>query len=273
MKISHSKKELYETCPKKYEYKYVQGYYRDETSASLLFGSAIDNALNYVLLCVKKNRPQKPKVAKWLFQRGMDKWYGQNPLLFFKGEQPPGNDNPTQKEVWDHLCTLGPKMIDTYITEILPQFKSIEDVQIRKDIENGEGDTLVLIADFKGVLNDGTVVVADNKTASPSTYKTYTKNSVNTKGQLPLYGEHLNVENGAYIVLEKVLKEGKVNWKIITSKIDESVVASVYDEISEVAGNIKAGVFPKNEKACFKFRQCEYFAMCKYGKMQGILKK
>ncbi len=281
MRISHSKIETYKQCPKKYEFKYIQKLEKDITHTPFLFGGALDNSFNYILTCKQKSRHVKEKVAKWVFLRNMKKWYGQNPLSFFKAEMPPGNNNPTDWEVWDNLCALGAKMIATYIADILPKFKRIIAVQIKKEIPNDDGDVLVMIADFEAELEAGTdlgggrilesdvLAVMDNKSAS----KPYPKNCVSKSPQLAIYGEQLGRTYGGYVVLEKTLKDDAVAWKMHVDKIEESVVASVYEEMSEVVGQIKAGEFPKNEKACWAYGKfCDYGHLCKYGKMNGIIK-
>ena len=276
MRFSNSKLDLYKQCPQKYKFQYIDKLKKDETPAALLFGSAIDNALNYVLTCKQKLRIPKHQVAKWLFLRGMKKWTGQNPLIYFKGEQPPGVEEPTELQVWEHLCMLGQKMMDTYIDEILPEFVSISAVQIRKEIKNADGDELILIIDFVGTLRngfpgveDGFSGVFDNKTAS----QPYPKNSVKKSQQLAIYAEQIETRNAAYIVLEKKLKDGKVKWKIIPDTVEEAKIEEVYEDISITMGNIKAELFPKNEKSCYAFgRKCSYWGLCKYGSMKDIIK-
>ena len=55
-KLSHSSLTVYQSCPKKYYYHYKEKYRAKETSAALLWGSAIDAALNHLLLDLSKKR-------------------------------------------------------------------------------------------------------------------------------------------------------------------------------------------------------------------------
>lgn len=50
LQLSHSAANRYQTCAKSYEYHYILGYREKTTSAALIFGSAIDEALNCLLL-------------------------------------------------------------------------------------------------------------------------------------------------------------------------------------------------------------------------------
>jgi hypothetical protein len=270
MKISHSKMETYKQCPKKYYYKYVEKLEKDITHTPFLFGGALDNTFNYILTCKQKSRPVKSEVAQWIFVRNMKKWYGQNPLSFFKAEKPPGAENPTDWEVWNHLCYVGNRMITTYIDEILPKFKTILGVQLRKEVPNDDGDILVMIADFTAELEDGTIAVMDNKSAS----KPYPKNCVKDSPQLAIYAEQLQKKYAGYVVLEKTLKDDNVVWKMHVDEVQESLVEEIYDEMSTVVGQIKAEIFPKNAKSCFAYgKPCDFAAICKYNKMTGLIKK
>lgn len=49
-KLSHSGRELYETCGYKFQLHYNQRLRSKNTSSALLFGSAFDEALNVLLL-------------------------------------------------------------------------------------------------------------------------------------------------------------------------------------------------------------------------------
>jgi hypothetical protein len=56
LKLSHSSVSSYQTCARKYYYHYIEKLRPKEQSAALLWGSAIDTALNYLLLDINKQR-------------------------------------------------------------------------------------------------------------------------------------------------------------------------------------------------------------------------
>src|SRR6266700_5711398 len=124
VRLSNSSMDIYNLCPAKYKFRYIDGWKTDKTFTSLLFGSAIDASLNYILRCLQKKRIYNVSTAKWLFCRYMDKWYGQNELMFFKKEVPEDLQDCQDKlivqwGVFYKLVDLGQQIIDTYITEIL----------------------------------------------------------------------------------------------------------------------------------------------------------
>ncbi len=276
IRISNSAMDLYNTCARKYKFRYLDRYAPNKTYTALLFGGAIDKSLNYILLSVKKKRPFKIQVAKWLFCRAMDSWYGQNELVFYKNEIPPDMVDcddllAIQWSIFYNLIDVGQSIIDTYVSEILPQFDEILDVQCRKEVVNAEGDVLVLILDFIARLKDGRVVLFDNKTSS-NPKRDYPKTAVKKSQQLALYVEQFQVPYAGYIVLAK--KPGFDKWKMIVDEVLEEKKEEIYDTIVATVDNIKAGKFEKNEKACFSFgRICEFASACKYNNYSGLLKR
>lgn len=55
IRLSHSAKDKYTTCPKMYEYHYIQKLRPKGIGAALIFGNALDNAINELLLPTGKN--------------------------------------------------------------------------------------------------------------------------------------------------------------------------------------------------------------------------
>lgn len=279
MKISYSRIELYNQCPTKYKFQYVDGLVPNKTFSPLLFGSACDKAFNYLLEQKQAGKRISKKKAYKLFDEQMQLWHTDqkcNELVFYNADLPEGTEKSDYlaKELehlaWNNLSLVGKKFIDTYIDEILPLFKTIEAVQVEKKIENSEGDILHLVIDFVAELQDGRKVVFDNKTASDAE-KSYPEDSVRESRQLSLYTEYYPDYFSGYIALQKRLVDGKVVWKMVVDKIPEETTEKTFNDIETKAGMIKAEQFPKNEKACWSFgKKCAYFSFCKYANRQGL---
>jgi hypothetical protein len=62
MRLSHSSKEMYLTCSKKWELHYKERLRTSEVGSALFFGNAIDEALNVMLLEKKKNLTDSDKL-------------------------------------------------------------------------------------------------------------------------------------------------------------------------------------------------------------------
>lgn len=282
MRISHSRVELYSLCGQKYKFKYVEKLEANKTYTPLLFGSAIDRALNYVLTRTKHGHTLSEEVALALFHNSMKQWSGQNELVYYKnecpdmhGDAPFGSldDEQQQYAVWANLCDVGEAILSTYQKEIVPLFAEILSVQSKKIVPNEDGDELVLITDFMARLHDGRVVVFDNKTTG-DVKKSYPKTSVAKSQQLAIYTEFEETNLAGYIALQKKLKDGKVVWAMIIDGVPEAMTAQAFDKIDEALRGIKRGEFEKNLKACFSFgRLCEYKKYCQYGDDTGLVRK
>jgi hypothetical protein len=275
MKISHSKTEAYTLCPLKYKFQYVDKLSIDKTFTPLLFGAAVDRALNYVLIRKKRRHAVSIDVAKKIFLKHMNTWTG-NELVYFKNEAPVGiehiPDDKKQTYVWEHLCKVGQAMLQTYYDEILPMFAEILSVQTRREIPNDVGDTLILITDFTARLHDGRVVVFDNKTTT-DLKRNYGPTSVAKSQQLAIYTEFEESKLAGYIALSKKLKDdGTASWTHVIDTVPEEQVEAAFNKVDTALRGIKSESFPPNEKACFSFgRKCEFYNLCKYNNDSGII--
>lgn len=277
--FSFSKIELFNLCGMKYKFKYLDKLEPDKTYSPLLFGGAIDKALNSILEDFQKGKKISLKRSGKIFQKEMNKWKGKNELVYFKNELPLDQDTEGYSDldiqwmVWGNLHSIGMMMLKIYIIEILPLFASIEGIQIEHKIPNNDGDNLVLVIDFIAKLKDGRTVLFDNKTSS-DIKKNYGPESVKKSRQLALYTDYYPGYHSGYIALQKKLVDGKIKWTMVVDSIDESMTSNVFEDVETKAQMIKNSVFEKNEKSCFSFgRKCEYYLACKYNNYEGLKKR
>lgn len=275
MKISNSRLDLYNLCPRKYKYSYIEKLRTPTVYSSLVFGKAIDEALNYILICKKDNKKINQNKALKIFLDKLDDWDKSFKFEFYKKEVPKEalelNDPDKLMAVLERFKTIGKAIIQTYIEDVLPKFKRIVDVQLERKIQNEEQDELTMVIDFIAELEDGRIVLMDNKTTSSTTSYRDVKNSQ----QLALYSEHFDVKYCGYLVLNKEInKEGKVDWELIVDEPLETKRADVYTDLVKTLDKIKNQEYNKNEKACFSFgRKCEFYSYCKFGNAQNIIKE
>lgn len=279
MYISHSQVDLYTSCPYKYFLTRIEKWETDKTYSALLFGSAMDTALNYILLRSKHHHVPYYDTAALLFQREMEKWHGQNELVYFKNEAPPTetfddlSDEDKQEAVFINLCTIGRAILKLYIDTILPQLGTILAVQTKRFIPNKAGDKLILVVDFKARLPDGREVTFDNKTSS-DIKKYYGPSSVQKSDQLAIYTEYEPSRLAGYVAISKRPQEGKENYTIRVDTISEARAEEAFEKVDTTLRAIKAKEFPKNEKSCWAFgRRCEMWDLCKKGKTTGLKKR
>ena len=89
MKVSYSKIDKYKTCPRMYYNHYILRLRERQLSSALFFGSAIDEALNCLLLRKKKNLTEEEKKLvdldpKVVFLREMESTKYNNEVLYLK---------------------------------------------------------------------------------------------------------------------------------------------------------------------------------------------
>ena len=276
-KVSNSKLDLFETCGKKFQFRYIDNLKGDYTSSALLFGTALDSALNYILQSIKDDQLWFRQRAVEEFDAVLQTWNGENRLDFFKGDVPThlqdqiDEMNPDFQEiVWDEMYKRGLNCIDVYIKEVLPLFDSIVSVQNKIEIPNQDGDTFVGVVDFIAKLKDGRTVLFDNKTASAK----YPKNKVVKSQQLSLYLENFpEIRYAGYVVLIKNPEREKgLTHQILIDEIPEETRKDSFDRLEKALYDIKNKKFEMNLKSCHKFNKpCEYMHLCKYGNPEGLV--
>jgi hypothetical protein len=277
IRLSNSALDQYARCPKSYYFRYIENLKADVTNSPLLYGIAIDGALNYILECIKDKKEYSLDEAKRLFVESMKSWSHQNRLSFFKSEVPEelGKDydeesSDVQEAVWDLIVQRGLSSIEVYCKEIVPQIDEIISIQEKKVITNAEGHQLVFVLDFIAKMKDGRTVLMDNKTASAR----YSKNSVKDSQQLSIYLEQYpEIRYAGYAVLIKnPAKERGVTYQLIIDEIPEATTEESYKKLDDTLNKIAAGEFPCNLKGCNAFgKPCEFLLKCKYGDDTGLI--
>lgn len=229
--LSYSGYSTYVTCPKKYEYNYIQKIRPESQPAHLLFGAATDKALNEILMGKTKqealaeashelDRINKEKIdfetkdydaelitdeseeliltlLKALGWNGSD--YNQLAATLFhkvnSGESLSENQDRALKILvsFSFLEKIS-LIINAFETYVRPQIEEV--VSVQEYVKRG---ILDFRAKLKGV--EG-IVVCDNKTAS----RDYEPDAVKMSVQLVGYG----AEVGAYIVFNKNVKKNRI---------------------------------------------------------------
>jgi hypothetical protein len=277
IRLSNSALDCYTRCPKSYYFRYIENLKADITSTPLLYGIAIDGALNYILECMRDKKEYSVDEAKRIFVESMESWSHQNRLDFFKSEVPEELKDSydegcpdTQEAVWDLIVKRGLSSIDVYVKEIVPQIDEVISIQDKQVITNADGHEFVFVLDFIAKMKDGRTVLMDNKTSSAR----YTKNSVKDSQQLSLYLDQFpEITHAGYAVLIKnPAKERGVTYQLIIDEIPEETTEASYKKLDDTLNKIAAGEFPCYPKGCGAFgKRCQYEAACKYGDYTGLI--
>lgn len=243
-KLSYSSINTYTTCGEKYRLHYLEGYREKWQRASLLFGSAMDQALNDLLVNKDVVKAHEIFDKNWNFQFVNKKYTalkGLPSIVFsdadldvdfveiteedkawvkeFKDFKKTKKWNEIEEQdrikyntfCWESLKQKGHILIDSYNKKILPQFVRVFAVQHQADLTNSDGDTLVQFVDFCAELTDGSIVLMDNKTTSKMSY--FSEEHAATSQQLISYffnlREKFNLQAVGYAVMSKEILKNK----------------------------------------------------------------
>lgn len=276
IRLSHSSRETYNSCPQKWKLHYINKYRSRRTTSALVFGSSIDNALNDLLLNGNYAQAELIFTDEWLTYKNA------NHIDFYPSDYDSSlltlqdvetieaiADDAERKHAlaWHTLLVKGIVMLRAYHTDIYPRIKKVHSVQTPVNLigmlEDGTESTdsisgfIDCILDLE--LDDGTIatVIVDNKTSSTP----YPKNAVLTKEQTALYSlAYPDIEYAAFAVM---VKKSLGRTQLLIGKPPEELKQKVLDNFVETLENINAGKFPQNRKSCFSFgSKCCYYSYC-----------
>lgn len=286
MKLSYSGNLMYQECPRKFKYKYIDKIKEKTKSSALLFGGSLDQALNCLLLTKKKNLTEEEQklITKSPIDIFLQAFSDESlPIDYSYSDIDPTifDDTDFLTNLIDHWKTFKIKdeeftsyakrslfkkaklFLESYENEVLPQIVEVYKVQTKIELPNEDGDSLIGGLDFTALFNDGKIYVVDNKTTSTS----YKDDSASTSDQLAIYSEAEQNENVMYITIDKKLrkKNPRVKIKLIRGVITEEKKQEIFDMLGNTLYNIRNEVFDKKEDKgqCFSYgKRCPYFDLC-----------
>lgn len=207
-KLSHSSVEIFKECGKKYQLQYKEKLRSEKTSSALLFGSAVDKALELGM-------QQFPNCNKELMIAKFNECWTHAELNGKALDMTTTNlvtyskfDYELDENPWISLHRKGLLMIDAFLTEVIPNIREVLGTQIEIALQNDNGDTVVGFADaivkWKGYDKP---IIMDIKTSG----RLYPKNKVLISPQLTLYKHSLsdkyNTDLAGYIVFVKTINK------------------------------------------------------------------
>jgi hypothetical protein len=295
IRLSYTQNEKYQTSPRAWYLHYMLKLREEKTGSPLVFGNAIDNALNQLIankFLTPSERQDPVEVFKqaWrtqtLNQEKVDlsksdliKYSKSDLDLYLLTDLDHKQiEKDRIRPEWLCLEKKGLMMLEAYEQQVLPHISDLIAVQKYFKIGNNDGDEIIgfidLIAKFK--VNDNVpheldkyreynnkTIIFDNKTTSIK----YDDDSVKVSKQLGTYSEAPGVGNHdaeGFIAIPKKIrkqKEPKVPIQIIIDKVEQEVVDSVFESYMNTLNGIKLGKFECNgcEKAVFG---CPYKTYC-----------
>jgi PD-(D/E)XK nuclease superfamily len=212
-KLSFSKIKTYQDCGRKYDYHYNQRLRSERVGSPLVFGHAIDSALNE--LVTSKDLDKSLEV----FTKSLKEFeYNGSKIDIFTTDKVDFMDSDFTQDILSKedlvniktgsnkfalsLLRKGEIIIRSYNDYIIPKISKVLMCQQRVSLKNEDGDELEGIIDLILEFKDGSVYLLDNKTSS----RDYKPDSAGKSGQLLIY-EYLldkyDLDGIGFIVLNK----------------------------------------------------------------------
>ena len=235
-------------CPRSYKYHYMDKLRPNSTTGALLFGSALDNALNQLLKPEKNITPEDiftecftnaeingkstyiPTAQNVMYSSyDMDTdLLQEKDYIFLRTDASTlksikANKYKATKEeksllnhaTWLCLLNKGLLMLKVYRKKVTHKFNKVLEVQKNIELDNGSGDRVTGIIDVIADVKGHGIVILDNKTSSMA----YSEDSVLTSAQLSTYVAAMQNEyptyKAGYIVMKKQVIKNKT--KVCTS--------------------------------------------------------
>jgi len=199
---------MYLSCPLCYKAHYVDKWRPKKVKSYFLFGSALDTALNDLLITRSQGKSIDLFRTVW-----NTKCYGQN-IDWLKTD--------LDQELLDHyqitgdnkeyfsILLKGQLMIEAYYKEVLPKIKEVVAIQKPVKLLNKDGDEINGFLDAIIRKTDDKLYLIDNKSSGSK----YTSDAPKTNNQLPLYHYIIKneypIEKAGYIVMQKKINKNKV---------------------------------------------------------------
>lgn len=287
-RLSYSAVERYNVCPRAYFYHDIAKIREKVVGSALVFGSAMDSALNALMKPGSKEDPYQAFEDSWRLakineveerlsttdnvryslgdldvsvldeatSKRLKRYIDQADILIQKRRSKlmtPKDEKVYNFLAWHSLRAKGRMMIDAYLKEIKPNVKRVIAVQKSFMLENEEEDRFIGFIDMICEWKDGRIVVFDHKTTSSN----YTEDSVKESRQLATYftvEDSITRDNlfAGFIVLHKNIrkKDPRVKVQIFIDKIPDDLIEKVFEDYDTVNTKTKNGDFTKNYDSC-----------------------
>lgn len=238
-KLSNSAVDKYLECSLCYKLHYIEGIRPVRQKSALLFGAALDKALNNLLLTKDLDESLVVFESEWASLRVEMIDFSKSDLDeelidFYELKELRNEENPS----WLSLYHKGLLFIQQYHKDILPKIKKVVAVQEPVSLKNTDGDEITGILDLIVEWKDGKVYLMDNKSSSIK----YAIDSAKTGQQLPLYyyitKDKYKLDGIGYIVMSKKINKNKVKKCKECGTINEGTHKTCNSEINISHQNI-----------------------------------
>lgn len=243
-------------CSLQYRYRYVDRLPKEQVSAALVFGIAVNDALRSLDLDLAQGRPADLKAALEILRTLIDAAYARKDLPVIS----------TQDETAEGLTEKGKALIEHYL-EVLPRDEVPLDLPRRFEIplftEEGEALPRPLVGEVDRWVKDasGDVGVVDWKTAAAR----WSSEKLEKDDQATAYllgGESLLGRRPAFFRYDLLLKTKKPQVERYYVERSERDFRRLMKKFAGLDRAIRAGAFVPNDSS-FACPTCPYAGACR----------
>lgn len=233
-KLSYSQVSKYSFCGEAWRLHYQERYRADKGFSSLLFGSAIDKAMEYILLKDKVVIPEELKGREinehdifdyhWRSAHINDELvsipsypkmqYAKSDLDLdlLTQEEKEHAQGDTQLLSWYSLQHKGHLMLQAFKKDVLPKIKKVYSVQEEVNLESSDSDDSVIgfcdaVLELEGY--DKPIVMDFKTSAKPYDESSCVQESAQLAQYLYTLGDKYNTDLAGYIVFNKSIDKNK----------------------------------------------------------------
>jgi len=288
-------------CGKMYDIHYNKRLRPKGTTSALLFGVAMDEALNALLL--KTGDPVEVFKENFTYEMCKDiRWFKADldPEILTEEQLNKVKGKSEGYITWACMRVKGRMLIEQYIEQIIPLITEVHDVQL-ETTRPGFIDAILSLRGYG-------MVLIDHKTSS----RYYKRDAVTSSSQLALYAKQTGLSKAGFIVLHKQINKNKVKTcrdcgsstttshktcnqtvagvrchggfdillnpqaliQVIVDDIPVATQDAVEKSVQQTEKAIAAGSFPMNLNQCDNVfgRRCPYYDLCRTGDKTGLEK-
>ncbi len=217
MNYSYTQISQFVTCPRRYRYRYLDGWLEKDVRAAMLFGRAFEQALAALF------RAEDPAVV--LFEQ----WAPSKDLnLIYSGH-----------DTWDSMLQQGVHLLQRFVQDgrvVIPRPESQQQIQFTRSLRSGNG--FVAFIDAIGEL-DGTPCVLEWKTSS-ARYPEEPAGLAALDPQLICYSWMTGIDEVAQVVF---VRKRTVEVQYLRATITKDQRSDFENLVDDAVRRIEAGLF------------------------------
>jgi len=229
MTFSYTQISQYVTCPRRYRYRYLDGWQEKDTRAAMLFGRAFEQAIAALF---RGDDPADKLFEQWTPCRNL-------PIVY------------PARETWDSMLQQGVQLLERFVQDGRVQVSHPTQQQIQFSRTLSAGNSFVSFVDAIGEL-DGTPCVLEWKTAS-ARYPEEPAGIAALDPQLICYSWMTGIDAVAQVVF---VRKRTVEVQYLRATITDELRSEFETLVEDTVRGVESGMFLPHSGIRFPQNPC-----------------